>query len=85
MCNTLSDLEKFIKSFEKVTQQYGLTMSVKKTCFMSTQHFKVDANGGILKDQGVAQPEIGVEIRNQQQCHISEKSEIMEMPADMRR
>ena len=65
MCNTLSDLEKFIKSFEKVTQQYGLTMSVKKTCVMSAQQFAVDANGGILKDQEVAQPEIGFEIRNQ--------------------
>ena len=28
LCNTLEDLEKF-------TQQYGLTMSVKKTCVMS--------------------------------------------------
>ena len=51
MCNTLKDFETFVKSFEKVTQQYGLTMSVKKTCVMSAQQFEVDANGGISRDQ----------------------------------
>ena len=65
MCNTQNDLEKFIQSFERVTQQYGLTMSAKKTCVMSAQQFKVDANGGILRDQEVEQPEIGFEIRKQ--------------------
>ena len=65
MCNTQNDLEKFIQSFEKVTQQYGLTMSVKMTCVMSAQQFETDANGGILRDQEVEQPEIGFEIRNQ--------------------
>ena len=53
LCNTLDDVEKFIKSFEKITQQYGLTMSVKKTYVMSLQHFQVD------------QPLISFEIRNQ--------------------
>ena len=65
LCNTLDDLEKFIKSFEKITQQYGLTMSVKKTCVMSQQQFEVDANGKLLRDQEVDQPLISFEIRNQ--------------------
>jgi hypothetical protein len=30
MCETVTDLEKFIRSFEKMTQQYGLTMNIKK-------------------------------------------------------
>ena len=65
LCNTLEDLEKFIKSFEKITQQYGLTMSVKKTCVMSQQQFEVDANGKLLRHQEVDQPLISFEIRNQ--------------------
>jgi hypothetical protein len=65
MCNTLNDLEKFIKSFEKVTQQYGLTMSVKKTCVMSLQQYEIDANGKILKSQEIDQPDIVLEVRNQ--------------------
>ena len=65
MCNTLYDLEKFIKSFEKVTQQYGLTMSVKKTCVMSLQQYEIDKSGRILRNQEVDQPDIDFEIRNQ--------------------
>ena len=65
LCNTLEYLEKFIKSFEKITQQYGLTMSVKKTCVMSQQQFEVDANGKLLRNHEVDQPLISFEIRNQ--------------------
>ncbi|CAF4573624.1 unnamed protein product [Rotaria socialis] len=42
MCETTDDLEKFIRSFEKITQQFGLTMSVKKTCIMTLQQLKED-------------------------------------------
>ena len=37
MCETADDLETFIKTFEKVTQQFGMTMSVKKTCMTTLQ------------------------------------------------
>ena len=36
MCEK-ADLEKFIRSFEKVTQRFGLTTNIKKTCLMSLQ------------------------------------------------
>ena len=35
MCNTLEDLENFLKSFEKITQQYGMIISAKEACVMS--------------------------------------------------
>jgi hypothetical protein len=39
MCETADDLKTFIKTFEKITQEYRLTMSVKKTCIMALQQF----------------------------------------------
>ncbi|CAF5087404.1 unnamed protein product, partial [Rotaria magnacalcarata] len=45
MCETTDDLEKFIRSFEKITQKFGLTMSVKKTCIMTLQQLKEDQHG----------------------------------------
>ncbi|CAF4329403.1 unnamed protein product [Rotaria sp. Silwood2] len=64
MCNTINDLEKFILVFEKVTQQHGLIMSVKKTCIMSLQQFKQDINGKISKNQEVDQLDVDIIIRN---------------------
>ena len=40
MCETASDLATFVRTFEKVTQEYGLTMNVKKTCIMTLQQFE---------------------------------------------
>ena len=40
MCQNTQDLEKFIKTFEKVTQDFGLTMDIKKTCIMSLRQFQ---------------------------------------------
>ncbi|CAF1203414.1 unnamed protein product [Adineta steineri] len=37
MCETASDLTTFIRAFENVTHEFGLTMSVKKTCIMTLQ------------------------------------------------
>ena len=34
LCNSLQDLEKFILTFETVTQKYDVTMSVKKTHYI---------------------------------------------------
>ena len=40
MCQSIQDLEKFIKAFEKGTQDFGLTMNIKKTCIMSLKQFQ---------------------------------------------
>ncbi len=64
LCNTINDLETFIHIFENVTQRYGLTMNVKKTCIMSLQQFKQDASGKILKTQEVDQPDVDITIRD---------------------
>ena len=65
MCKTADDLETFIKTFEKVTQQFGMTMSVKKTCIMTLQQFEEDPNRKLLKNQEVIFPDINLTIRNQ--------------------
>ncbi|CAF1316375.1 unnamed protein product [Adineta steineri] len=65
MCGTASDLTTFIRAFEKVTQEFGLTMSVKKTCTMTLQQFTEDQNRKILKQNEVVFPDIDITIRNQ--------------------
>ncbi|CAF4446781.1 unnamed protein product [Rotaria socialis] len=65
LTQTLDDLKLFIEIFENVTQAYGLTMSVKKTCVMSMQQFKEGINGKIVKNQEVDIPDIEITIRNQ--------------------
>ncbi len=65
MCETAADLEKFIGSFEKVTQQFGLTMSIKKTCLMSLQQLKEDQHRKVLKGQNVNHSDKDINIRNQ--------------------
>ncbi|CAF4518527.1 unnamed protein product [Rotaria magnacalcarata] len=65
MCETTDDLEKFIRSFEKITQKFDLTMSVKKTCIMTLQQLKEDQHGKVLKGQEVNHPNININIRNQ--------------------
>jgi hypothetical protein len=65
MCETAVDLDKFVRSFEKVTQQFGLTMSIKKTCLMSLQQLKEDQHKKVLKGQNVNYTDIDIKIRNQ--------------------
>jgi hypothetical protein len=66
MCEKISDLEKFISCFEKVTQQYGLTMNIKKTCVMSLQQLKEDQHRKVLKGQVINyDDDININIRNQ--------------------
>ena len=62
---TAEDLEKFIRFFEKVTQKFGLTMSIKKICLMSLQQLKQDQHRKALKGQNVNQDDIDVIIRKQ--------------------
>ena len=66
MCETISDLEKFVSCFEKVTQRYGLTMNTKKTCVMSLKQLKEDQHRKVLIGQDVNyDKDINIEIRNQ--------------------
>lgn len=65
MCETTEDLQKFIRSFEKVTQQFGLVMSIKKTCLMSLQQLEEDQHRKILKGKIIKDYDIDICIRNQ--------------------
>ena len=64
-CNSLQDLEKFILTFETVTQKYGLTMSVKKTVIMFMEEFETDLNGKVMKQKEIHHPDPNIVIRNQ--------------------
>ena len=64
MCNNALDLEIFIQSFEKISQETGLTMNVKKTCIMSLKQLREDSTRKIIKNQEGAAPNINVIIRN---------------------
>ncbi|CAF2715329.1 unnamed protein product [Rotaria sp. Silwood2] len=39
MCDNPKNLEHFIKAFERVTNDFGLNMNIKKTCTMSLKQF----------------------------------------------
>ena len=65
ICNSLADLERFIMVFEKVTQKYGLTMSVKKTVMMSLEEFEVNVNGKVNKQQRIVHYDPNINVRNQ--------------------
>ena len=64
-CETANDLEKFIRSFENVTQQFGLTMSIKKTCIISLQQLKENQHHQVLKGQHITNDNIDINIRNE--------------------
>ena len=65
MCDNSLDLEIFIRTFEQVTQEFGLTMSIKKTCIMSLKQLQEDGSRRILKGQEVASTGTPIDIRNQ--------------------
>ena len=66
MCETITDLEKFIRSFEKVTQQYGLTMNIEKACLISLKQLKEDQHKRVLIGQNInCIDDISINIRNQ--------------------
>ncbi|CAF4074483.1 unnamed protein product [Adineta steineri] len=65
MCETTNDLEIFINTFEIITQEYGLVMSVKKTCIMTLQQYEEDQMRKVLKNLEVNHPIIDLNIRNQ--------------------
>ena len=51
VCESADDLNTFIRTFEKVTQEFGLTMCVKKTCILTLQQFQEDISRKVLKNQ----------------------------------
>jgi hypothetical protein len=59
-----ADIERFIRTFKRVTQQCGLTMNVIKTCIMSLKQLEVDAQSRIVKGQEVNVPSFDIVIRN---------------------
>ncbi|CAF4497680.1 unnamed protein product, partial [Rotaria magnacalcarata] len=65
MCKTSDELEIFIETFEKMTQEYGLSMNVKKTCIMTLKQLEVDQNNKIIHSHEVDQPDFDINIRNQ--------------------
>ncbi|CAF3297940.1 unnamed protein product, partial [Rotaria sp. Silwood2] len=66
MCDSATDLELFIQCFEQVTQEFGLTMSVKKACIMSLKQLQQDlTTKKVIKDQEVDNPNLTITIRNE--------------------
>lgn len=66
MCDNSLNLELFIKCFEQVTQEFGLTMIVKKTCIMSLKQLEHDLlTNKIIKEQEVDHSHIQINIRNE--------------------
>ncbi|CAF3715602.1 unnamed protein product [Rotaria socialis] len=66
MCSNATDLELFIQCFEQVTQQFGLTMSVKKTCVMSLKQLQQDLiTNKVIKDQEIGNQNLTITIRNE--------------------
>jgi hypothetical protein len=64
MCQSIQDPEKFIKAFEKVTQDFGLTMNIKKTCIMSLRQFQ-KSTGKTRNKTEIANMPSSIIIRNQ--------------------
>ena len=66
MCDNSLNLELFINCFEQVTQEFGLTMSVKKTCIMSLKQLEHDLlTNKVIKEQEVDHSHIQINIRNE--------------------
>ena len=66
ICETIADLERFVRTFDNVTQQYGLTMNIKKTCVMSLDQLKEDQHKKVLKRQIINyDDDINIDVRNQ--------------------
>ena len=64
LCQNAQDLEKFIKVFEKIRQDFGLTMNMKKTCIMFLRQFKKTAFKTKNKTE-IANVLFDITIRNQ--------------------
>ena len=56
-------LTHFVKTFENSTQQFGLTMNVKKTCMMSLQQYKENNQRRTIREE-ITMPNFNTTIRN---------------------
>ncbi|CAF1586116.1 unnamed protein product [Rotaria magnacalcarata] len=65
ICNSREHIETFIQVFERITQEYGLTMNVNKTCIMSSVQSKNNVNGKTIKNQQAEDVQVDIIIRNQ--------------------
>lgn len=74
MCDNSADLKFFIETFENLTQKYGLSMNVKKTCTMSLIQFQEDSARRIIKNQQVNTTNKNISIRNQMIENVEEFS-----------
>ncbi|CAF3906760.1 unnamed protein product [Rotaria sp. Silwood1] len=59
-----TDLQLFVGIFEEVSQEYGITMSTKKTCIMQCRQLKMNTSRKIIKDEEFMYPQIDITIRN---------------------
>jgi hypothetical protein len=64
ICQNIQDLEKFIKVFEKGTQDFSLTINIKKTCIISLKQFQ-KSTYKIENQKKIADEPLGIIIRNQ--------------------
>ncbi|CAF5135997.1 unnamed protein product, partial [Rotaria socialis] len=60
--DNVTDLKLFVGVFEEVSQEYGITMSIKKTCVMQCRQLKVDASRKIIKGEEIIHPLIDITI-----------------------
>ncbi|CAF4323424.1 unnamed protein product [Rotaria sp. Silwood2] len=67
-----TDLKLFVRIFEEVSQEYGITMSIKKTYIMQCTQLKVDTSKKIIKDEEIIHPQIDITIRNDTVAMVDE-------------
>ena len=67
-----TDLEIFVHIFEDISQQYGITMSIKKTCIMQCKQLKEDSSRRIIKGEEAVHPLIDINIRNETIATVDE-------------
>ena len=60
-----TDLQLVVQVFEEVSQQYGITVSIKKTCTMLLKQMAEDASRRIIKGKEVAVAPININIRGE--------------------
>ena len=59
-----TDLKLFVGVFEEVSQEYGIPMSIKKTCIMQCRQLQMDASRKPIKGKERVHPLIDITIRN---------------------
>ena len=60
-----TDLQLVIHVFEEVSQEFGITMSIKKTCTMPVKQMEEDTSRRMIKGKEVLLPPIDIRIRGE--------------------